>query len=634
MLETYDGLSLALFSGKGGVGKTTLSSGFARRWAKQFPDRRILLLSTDPAHSLGDVLGIEVDDRPTSLPDLPNLSVRALDARQLLDEFRGRYGEVLELLVERGSFVDGEDLSPAWEMGWPGLDELMGILEIQRLLEMAEVDRIVVDMAPSGHSLNLFGMMDFLDNFLEALDGFQEKHRVLVRTLAGKYRNNDAADLFIEERRTELAKGRALLQDPGRTACVAVAIAEPMSLLETQDFLQALERLQVPSGGIWLNRLVSELPAPTPELSDRLSEQQELIGQFQPLSDRLLGAFFQAAEPIGSAAIDGLIANIGPIEPTRGAASAPTLELPSPIAPHLSDFIADGRRLLLVGGKGGVGKTTVTAAIGWGLAQRHPDRKIHLMSIDPAHSLGDSLGLELGHETSQITENLSAQEIDSEILLQEFREDYLWELAEMMSGQSAEDALNGIQIAYGPAAWRQMVSHSLPGVDEILALLRVVDLLEAGDRDLIVVDTAPTGHLLRFLEMPEALTDWLGWIFKLWLKYQDVAGHTELMTRLRQLRKRVTTTQKKLQEAAHTEAIGTMQANSAILAETERMVAALDARGVSQRFLVHNRYEAGREVERERLGDLTVVRLPALPRAIAPLARIKAAARCLFGDSH
>ncbi|MBD0328159.1 MAG: arsenic transporter, partial [Pyrinomonadaceae bacterium] len=145
-MHPFDSGRLALFSGKGGVGKTTFACGFAQRLAHQFPDEHILLLSTDPAHSLGDVLQIAVDDTPRSLPNLPNLQVRVLDAKALLEAFRRQYGAVLELLVERGSFVEGSDLSPVWDMGWPGLDELMALLEIERILREGTGNlRVVVD---------------------------------------------------------------------------------------------------------------------------------------------------------------------------------------------------------------------------------------------------------------------------------------------------------------------------------------------------------------------------------------------------------------------------------------------------------------------------------------------------------
>jgi hypothetical protein len=130
--------------------------------------------------------------------------------------------------VERGSFVAGEDLGPFWEMGWPGLDELMALLEIQRILRDREADRVVVDMAPSGHTLTLFALMDFLDTLLESLDQFQEKHRYMTQTLSGQYQP-DEADSFIEDMRHDLKAGRSLIQDPERTACWVVGIPEPMS---------------------------------------------------------------------------------------------------------------------------------------------------------------------------------------------------------------------------------------------------------------------------------------------------------------------------------------------------------------------------------------------------------------------
>lgn len=220
-----------MFSGKGGVGKSTLSSAFACRWAKQFPNDRILLLSTDPAHSLGDVLQIEVGNTAQTVESLPNLSVRALDAQLLLKDFKAEYGAILERLVERGSFVEQGDLASVWELGWSGLDELMGILEIQRLLRDRVVDRIVVDMAPSGHTLALFNLMNFLEEFLSALELFQLKHRTISETFTGRY-IPDEVDRFLESMRKDLTDGRQLLQNSEQSACCVVAIAEWLSLLE------------------------------------------------------------------------------------------------------------------------------------------------------------------------------------------------------------------------------------------------------------------------------------------------------------------------------------------------------------------------------------------------------------------
>jgi arsenite-transporting ATPase len=617
-----------MFSGKGGVGKTTLSCGFARRWAQQFPDEQILLISTDPAHSLSDVLLSPVGDVPRSLLDLPNLQVRALDSQSLLQQFKADYGKVLELLVERGSFVQGEDLSPVWDLSWPGLDELMGILEIQRLLRERVADRIVVDMAPSGHTLNLFELMDFLDGFLEAMDLFQEKHRVISQTFAGQY-VPDQADAFLVDIKADLAAGRQLLQDQQQTACLVVAIAQPMSYLETQRFLTALEKLQIPVGGLFVNHILLDA-----DESDCYDEQQLVLSKFQVAQQfPIFTAPQQAKEPVGMFALDQLIAQIQEFhqQDIKLTGEAKPVPLPQKIPPGFSDFLTEGRQLILVGGKGGVGKTTVAAAIAWAMAERHPDQNIRVVSIDPAHSLGDALGVQLGHQPVALSPNLSGQEVDAEKVLDQFRADYLWELAEMMSGETGDDDL---KIAYGPQAWRQIVSQALPGIDEMLSLVTVMELLEQKAQNLVILDTAPTGHLLRFLEMPTAMADWLAWIFRLWLKYQDVVGRTELMGRLRSLRQRVMQAQKRLKDPEYTEFIGVLQAQSAIAAETQRLTQALDKLGVQQRYVVHNCYQVGEEIAIEGFegrGDrLTFVKLPLLPRSITALEQIKLASNLLL----
>ncbi|WP_254567336.1 ArsA family ATPase [Oscillatoria sp. HE19RPO] len=623
-ITQYNSLHLALFSGKGGVGKTTLACAFARKWAKLFPQESILLISTDPAHSLGDVLQLPVTTAATALEDLPNLQVRSLDAKELLGEFKAKYGKFLELLVERGSFVEGEDLTPVWDLDWPGLDEIMGLLEIQRLLTEKVVDRIVVDMAPSGHTLNLLGIKDFLDVVLNSLELFQEKHRAMSQTFRGTY-TPDKVDEFLVDLKTDLNEGRTLLQDDSFTACLVVAIAEPMSLLETGRFITSLEELLIPCQGLFINQILLN---PEPDL-DRYSEQQQLLQKFLQLPGNHPVFILpqQATEPLGAEALDGLIPQLQALEQVELGPEA-IVQWPEKMPPSFPDFIAEGRQLILIGGKGGVGKTTVAAALGWGLAQRYPNKKIRVISIDPAHSLGDAFGQELGHTPMQITNNLSGQEIDAEVILEQFRENYLWELAEMMSGEGPNPG--NIKIAYTPEAWRMLVAQALPGIDEMLSLIEVFDLLNRNEQDLIILDTAPTGHLLRFLEMPAALSDWLAWIFKLWIQYQNVLGRVEFMGRLRTLRQQVVKAQKQLKDAQHTEFIGVVQAQAAILSEQVRLTELLRTMEVPQRYVVHNRYRLGGEIKGELFPEQTVIRLPVLPRSVSALERIQGAADLLF----
>ncbi len=624
-MDNYDSLHLVMFSGKGGVGKTTISCSFARYWAKRFPDEKILLISTDPAHSLGYVLLSEVNDTPSPLVDLPNLSVQALDAQKLLSEFKAKYGYFLELLVERGSLASGNDLAPIWDLNWPGLNELMGLLEMQRLLAEKEVDRIVVDMAPSGHTLNLLGLKDFLDVILNSLELFQEKHRVMTRTFKGSY-TPDEVDKFLVEIKAQLAEGRSLLQDENFTGCLVVSLSEHMCFSETQRFISSLEDLKVPYAGLFINRILlnAELEP------DRYNEQQNLLNKYLQFARErpIFTVTQQDVEPLGGSALDSVASEIKKIESVE-MAPPPLIQWPNKVLPSFSDFVSEKCQLIIVGGKGGVGKTTVSATIAWACAQQYPNKKIRVISIDPAHSLGDAFDIKLGHEPVFLTPNLSCQEIDANQVLEKFRSDYLWELADMISGEASQaDAT--INVAYVPEAWRQIMSQALPGIDEMLSLVTVMELLDSNKQDLIILDTAPTGHLLRFLEMPTAIGDWLSWIFKLWIKYQDILGRVSFIERLRNLRKQVIQAQKKLKNSQHTQFIGVVQAETTILAEHLSLTESLNKMGINQRYIVQNRYNPEVEIDGNLFPDQIIIRLPRLPRSVEPMARIKGAANLLF----
>lgn len=130
--------------------------------------------------------------------------------------------------------------------------------------------------------------------------------------------------------------------------------------------------------------------------------------------------------------------------------------------------------------------------------------------------------------------------------------------------------------------------------------------------------------------MPTALADWLAWIFKLWMKYQAVLGRVDLMSRLRNLRQQVIQAQKKLKNPQHTEFIGVIQAEAAIIAEQVRLTESLEKMEVSQRYIVHNRYNSVSEIDANIFPNQTIIRLPILPRSIEAIARIQAAAQLLF----
>ena len=599
---------LLLFSGKGGVGKTTLTCALARQLAQVDPQRRLLLMSTDPAHSLGDVLQISVTDVAQPLPDRPNLQVRALQAEILLRSFRQTYGPALELIAERGSWFGREDLLPIWDLAWPGVDELMAILEVNRLLAGEEVDTVILDTAPTGHTLRLLELPDFLDNLLAVFATFQAKHREIAQALTGTYRP-DEADAFLAQLQGELEGGKARLTNPESTSAWLVMIPEQLSVAETRRFCQQLQNRRVPIGGLLVNQVLlarennsqPSLPAalPSPLYSARQQEQGRVL---KALQEELPGYSiwvcpYQLQEPVGLAALDELVQQLRPLPevllqlegiPEQRAERESLFSTLFPSfkgIPALPDFLAQGIRLVLVGGKGGVGKTTVAGALAWTLAKRHPDKQLLLVSIDPAHSLGDLFQTKLGQDPIPLLPNLLGQEIDAAAVLEQFRQDYLEEVAAILAGEGTA----GVEVQYDPQAWRQLLQMPPPGLDEVMALLSVLRQETSGQFDLVVLDTAPTGHLLRFLQMPQALEGWVSLALKLWLKYRDVVGRPEWAQRMRELLAQVRQLRQQLQDPQFVTFIPVFNPEQAVLAETERLLAELDALGIPHPYAVLNR---------------------------------------------
>ncbi|MFM8008063.1 MAG: ArsA family ATPase, partial [Dolichospermum sp.] len=196
----------------------------------------------------------------------------------------------------------------------------MGLLEIQRLLSEKKVDRIVVDTAPSGHTLNLLRLEDFLDVILNSLELFQKKHQVITETLTGSY-TLDEVDDFLADLKFQLAEGRRLLQDDKFTGCIVVAVSEPMCFAETERFITSLKTLNVPYGGIVINRIVSDSSIEP----DRYAEQQNFINKFLKISENkpvFIVPQHQFA-PLGGLALDNLAAQIQYIDHVELAAPPP-----------------------------------------------------------------------------------------------------------------------------------------------------------------------------------------------------------------------------------------------------------------------------------------------------------------------
>ena len=202
------------------------------------------------------------------------------------------------------------------------------------------------------------------------------------------------------------------------------------------------------------------------------------------------------------------------------------------------DFPVVSRKIVIFGGKGGVGKTTAAAAFALALARANPRQKLLIFSTDPAHSLSDSFDEEIGELKSGVAgnENLDAMEIDPGKWFEELKQRYrVWtdELFESLSGGSR------MEIKFDREAMRELVELTPPGIDEIAALGTISDLLDEKRYHTIILDTAPTGHLIRFLELPQVALSWIRTFMKLLLKYQNVLRATQVAEELVALSKSI-----------------------------------------------------------------------------------------------
>ena len=204
--DQLSGRRVILIGGKGGVGKTTISIAAALHLSKSAP---VILFTTDPASNLGDILHGE-------------LRTEALDAAALYQRFLDRNLESFLELGDRGTYLDKEELRRFFELSLPGVDELMAWMRIGELAEENADTTIVVDTAPTGHTLRMLSSADHFRQFAEALDSMQAKHRGMVRQFTRR-NVRDAMDAFIERFEANAAD---LLPDP-RAVFVAVTLSEP-----------------------------------------------------------------------------------------------------------------------------------------------------------------------------------------------------------------------------------------------------------------------------------------------------------------------------------------------------------------------------------------------------------------------
>ena len=446
------------FTGKGGVGKTSLACATAVHLADA--GKRVLLVSTDPASNVGQVFGITIGNQVTAIEAVSRLYALEIDPPAAAQAYRERIvGPVRGVLPD--SVVKGieEQLSGACTTEIAAFDEFTSLLTDGKLAE--GFDHIVFDTAPTGHTIRLLQLPGAWTSFLDAGQGDAS----CLGPLAG-----------LEKQRSQYQAAVDALADPARTRLVLVARAQQSTLHEaarTQEELAAI--------GIRRQYLVVNGILPTSEgQEDPLAAA--IIAREQAALDALpdtLRALPQDRVPLRSFNVVGLTALRALLEPAAVDTAEAGTALPTLGAPSLAELVdgieADGHGLVMLMGKGGVGKTTVAAAVAVELVRR--GHAVHLTTSDPAAHLAETLDGSL--------DQLAVSRIDPQVETERYRREVL--------------ASKGARL---DAQGRALLEEDLrsPCTEEIAVFQAFSRILREAGKCFVVMDTAPTGHTLLLLD--------------------------------------------------------------------------------------------------------------------------------------
>ncbi len=518
-LEELADRRVVLFGGKGGVGKTTISIAAALHYSES---KKTILFTTDPASNLSD-LGLD-------------LRIESLDANALYARFLKTNLESFLEIGDRGTYLDREELRRLFELSLPGVDELMAWMRIGELVEENDDAIVVVDTAPTGHTMRMLSASEHFRQLALALDAMQEKHRTLVRQFTRRD-VRDAIDAFIEDFDARATRRHELLTDPARASFVPVTLPEPLVVEQTMRLIDEID-IDVPF--VILNRARREYAVPFPRV---VIAPDACMPLDTAERIRAWSAGLQPAEPRASSPAQA------------GGLRTPRLQAFAPVT--------------ILAGKGGVGKTTCAASIALQLAQRNPEKRYVVISVDPAHSLRDVFA------NLKSPDNLTVETIDTKEKWRRFRET----LGEEIAGAVDALAPRGMSLEHDAEAMRRLVEIAPPGADELFAITRLADLV--ADRSLagVIVDTAPTGHFLRLLDLPRAAGEWVREFMRILLHYKDLIPPGSLGEEL----VRASRALKDLDETLHSQRTAVLvvtRPERIVIAETRRLIDDLHRRDI------------------------------------------------------
>jgi len=458
-LQKFNLTKYLFFTGKGGVGKTSVACATAVTLADG--GEKILLISTDPASNLQDVFNTELDGKGTPIKEVPNLVVANLDPIKVAAEYR-------ESVVSpyRGKLPDTviasmeEQLSGSCTVEIAAFNEFSNFLANEGLRQ--EYDHIIFDTAPTGHTLRMLQLPSAWSNFIA-----ENTHGAsCLGQLSG-----------LEERKDIYKKAMETLSDGNHTMLILVSRPETAPLKEAERASKELAALGVCNQSMIINGILTEHDD---EISTKLFEKQRAALSEMPEGLKEITALSVPLRAYNVTGIENVRSFLVSDKYTlkEEAVNEKGIQKITRLQDVVDDLALSGKKVIFTMGKGGVGKTTIAAAIALFFAAK--GKKVHLSTTDPAAHLKFVL-----EENSAITMSY----IDEHEELRKYQEEVLNKARETMS----ED-----DIAYVEEDLRS------PCTQEIAVFRAFAQIVEKSEEQVVVIDTAPTGHTLLLLDATQS----------------------------------------------------------------------------------------------------------------------------------
>jgi arsenite/tail-anchored protein-transporting ATPase len=576
--------NLTVFVGKGGVGKTTISAAYALHRAMRDRKRSVLLLSTDPAHSLSDIFDQVFGDSPQKLrlASKARLEVWEVNAEKRFRAFLNQHKEALLSILEKGSIFSRADLEPLLETTLPGMAEMAALLAMTDALDSCKYDHVVVDTAPVGHTLRLFALPQYFSSFLDILELAASRDRLLAEHFGGAVQR--APNTLVESWRQMVEAIRAALL---RNAEIfLVTTPEKLSLNESLRAVIALRSLSpdLDLAGIVLNRAV-------------LGSQHCRICRSRYAATRDARQFFRRhfpakriyiAEDAGTPIMGPRLRAFGDHVFAGKRFSWGGVPKPTPREMRLSrlDWPIMDRSLAMVLGKGGVGKTTISAALGFNTRLR-AHTAVDICSVDPAPSLDDIFQRDISDEPRSVLgdQKFRASEMDSVAVFKAWGR----RVKEMIDeATTAKVSSVHVDLWFERQFFSRLLDSVPPGVDEILAVLRVVDLVRSRSSR-VLIDMAPTGHALDLLRTPDRILVWTRLLLKSLAHHRTLALARDAGVKIAELGKGLRDLSQFLKNPRETRVYVVMLPEALPDSQTERLIAELSKLRLSTGAIFVNR---------------------------------------------